>query len=175
MTAERKLLLLGLLRQTDMHGYLLNEHLESGSPVSLKKPTAYNLLDRMERDGWVEGRDESTGDRTRKVYSVTARGEEVFFDMLREQLPRYAANESPAMVSLGFVDALPGDEALELLRRRRDAAATHRKALGPSADPDGHTGSTYLPVAYARRLAELDIEFLEQVINHMSEGKDGKR
>jgi DNA-binding PadR family transcriptional regulator len=28
MTNERKLLLLGLLRQTEMHGYMLNAHLD---------------------------------------------------------------------------------------------------------------------------------------------------
>jgi hypothetical protein len=33
MTDERKLLLLGLLRKNDMHGYLLNAHLTSGFAV----------------------------------------------------------------------------------------------------------------------------------------------
>ena len=66
MTDQRKLLLLGILRQSDMHGYLLNAHLDGTIPISLKKPTAYNLLDRMEEDGWVEHRDEPTGtDRER--------------------------------------------------------------------------------------------------------------
>ena len=51
MTTERKLLLLGLLRKNDMHGYLLNAHLGGAVPISLKKPTAYNLLDRMEQGG----------------------------------------------------------------------------------------------------------------------------
>ena len=40
MTNERKLLLLGLLRRSDMHGYLLSAHLDGSVPISLKKPTA---------------------------------------------------------------------------------------------------------------------------------------
>ena len=86
MTDERKLLLLGLLRQVDMHGYMLNAHLGTATPISLKKPTAYNLLERMEQDGWVTHRDEPTGDRPRRVYSVTGQGEQMFQDLLRQQL-----------------------------------------------------------------------------------------
>ncbi len=169
MTEERKLLLLGLLRQTDMHGYLLNEHLEGVSPVTLKKPTAYNLLKRMEKDGWVIGRDESTGDMARKVYSVTAEGEEAFLRLLREQLPEYVPNESPAMVSIDFADALNGMEAQVLLRRRRDSAEVYKRALGHSSDDThGHGGSAYLPIEYARRLTDLDIEFLDGVIDHLA-------
>ena len=165
MTDERKLLLLGLLRQTDMHGYMLNEHLDGVAPVSLKKPTAYNLLDRMEKDGWIVGHDESTGDRPRKVYSVTEEGDAAFFRLLREQVPAYAPNESPAMVSIGFLDALEADEARELLERRRDAARVHRAALvSQSDDAHGHAGTGFLPVEYARRLAELDLAFLDEVI-----------
>jgi DNA-binding PadR family transcriptional regulator len=165
VTDERKLLLLGLLRQTDMHGYMLNEHLGGTAPVTLKKPTAYNLLDRMEKDGWVAGRDESTGGRPRKVYSVTEKGEEAFYRLLREQVSVYAPNESPAMVSIGFLDALETSEARELLERRRDSARVYRTALGSQADDaHGHAGTGYLPIEYARRLAELDIAFLDEVI-----------
>jgi DNA-binding PadR family transcriptional regulator len=173
MTNERKLLLLGLLRQTEMHGYLLNEHLDGFAPMTLKKPTAYNLLERMERDGWVVGRDEPTGERPRKVYSVTQKGEEAFLELLRDQVPEYAPNESPAMVSIGFLDALGRAEALELLGRRREAAQSFRRALGsPSDDTHGHAGTGRLPIDYARRLADLDIEFLGEIIEQLQLGGD---
>jgi DNA-binding PadR family transcriptional regulator len=174
MTNERKLLLLGLLRQTEMHGYLLNEHLDGFAPLTLKRPTAYNLLDRMEEDQWVVGRDEATGERTRKVYSVTEKGELEFLRLMREQLPDYSPNESPAMVSIGFLDALNRSEALNLLDRRRKAAEAFRRALGPSSDdPHGHAGAGYLPIEYARRLADLDIGFLGEIIEHLKGEEDG--
>ena len=44
---ERELLLLGLLRRREMHGYQLSEFLDThlGLFFHLKKATAYNLLD----------------------------------------------------------------------------------------------------------------------------------
>lgn len=175
MTEERKLLLLGLLRQTDMHGYLLNEHLEGVAPMTLKKPTAYNLLDRMEQDGWIEHRGEFTGERARKVYSLTEKGEMAFFRLLRGQLSAYLPNESPAMVSIGFLGALLKSEALELLRKRRDAAAVYRKTLGTDSDAHhGHSGSTGLMIEYARRLADLDIVFLDEIIDDTGGPEFGK-
>ena len=47
---ERELLLLGVLRKREMHGYQLSEFLEAhlGMFFDLKKATAYNLLRKME-------------------------------------------------------------------------------------------------------------------------------
>ena len=66
-TMERKLLLLGMLRENEMYGYQLNEFLEThlGSAVQLKKPTAYNLLNKMAADGWISYREEQEGNRYR--------------------------------------------------------------------------------------------------------------
>lgn len=172
MTEERKLLILGLLRMNAMHGYMLNAHIDAISPVSLKKPTAYNLLDRMEQDGWIEYRGEATGDRQRKVYSVTEAGERVFFSMLREQIARFKPSEAPGLVGLSFLDALPQAEALELLRVRRRLILDYRQSLQPddAGGEDPHSGSYELPLRYARRVAELDIEFIDEVIESIAGG-----
>ena len=174
MTAERKLLILGLLRMTDMHGYVLNAHIGSVSPVSLKKPAAYNLLDSMERDGWIEHREESTGGRQRKVYSVTAAGEGAFLTLLREQLGTYTPNESPSMVGLSFLDVLPPDEALDLLGQRRASIVDHRSTFesdNEAITDDPHAGSMQLPIEYARRLADLDLTFIDEVVEYISKSQ----
>ena len=171
MTEERKLLILGLLRMTDMHGYVLNAHIDSVSPITLKKPAAYNLLDSMERDGWIEHREESTGDRHRKVFSVTAAGERAFFELLRAQLGTYAPNESPSMVGLSFFDVLPPGEALDLLQKKRASIVAHRKTFEPAGESvtdDPHSGSMHLPIEYAQRLADLDLTFIEEIIEDLS-------
>jgi DNA-binding PadR family transcriptional regulator len=173
LTEERKLLLLGLLRQTDMHGYLLNAHLGASVPITLKKPTAYNLLDRMERDGWVAHRDEPTGDRPRKVYSVTEEGERAFLDLLAQQLRTFRPAEFPSAVALTFLDALPATDALPLLRHRRASVEAFRRHLdAPDGDSDGpgdpHAddvgGAGHVAVTYARRFAELEIEVLDELV-----------
>lgn len=184
MTEERKLLILGLLRMTDMHGYVLNAHIGSMSPVTLKKPAAYNLLDRMERDGWIDHREESTGDRQRKVFSITTAGEKAFMELLYTQLGSYTANESPSMVSLSFLDVLPKPEALRLLEQRRQSILEFRSANSldtPLEDSQPHNGSMRFPLEYARRLSDLDLAFIEQIIEDISkhigltEGQDEHR
>ena len=56
---ERELLLLGVLRQGEMHGYQLHDFIERSLAfcTDLKKPTAYFLLDKMgsQRLGVGEG------------------------------------------------------------------------------------------------------------------------
>ena len=172
LTNERKLLLLGLLRRNDMHGYLLNAHLDSSIPISLKKPTAYNLLERMEKDGWVEHRDEPTGDRPRRVFSMTKKGEQAFQDMLHEQLKAFAAAEFPAAVSLSFLDAIPASEAIELLRQRRQAVGQYREQMFPREEEGAtaesrHEGSVSIALEYTRRFTDLDIRILDEVIGRL--------
>ena len=172
MTKERKLLLLGLLRRSDMHGYLLDAHLDGSVPISLKKPTAYNLLDRMEQDGWVEHRDEPTGDRPRRVFSVTEKDEQTFQLLLQEQLKAFTPAELPAAVSLSFLDAIPSAEALELLQHRRQAVERYRDSLVPlegdeAAHHGHHIGGAHLAVEYARRFVELELRILDEVMAHL--------
>lgn len=52
---ERELLLLGLLQQQEMHGYQLHEFIDSymQTCVDLKKSTAYYLLEKMAKDGFL--------------------------------------------------------------------------------------------------------------------------
>lgn len=178
LTDERKLLLLGLLRQNDMHGYLLNAHLDGTIPISLKKPTAYHLLDRMEEDGWIAHRDEATGDRPRRVFSLTSRGERAFRDLLTEQLRNFRPAEFPSAVGLAFIDALPAGEARALLLERRQAVATYRDHLVAPVDDaatahDETAGGAHLAVAYARRFAELELDVLDQAIDHLASVEDG--
>ena len=62
---ERELLLLGLLRSQEMHGYELNEFIDShlGATVHLKKPTAYRLLNGIVDEGWISYTEEQEGNR----------------------------------------------------------------------------------------------------------------
>ncbi len=170
MTNERKLLLLGLLRQTEMHGYMLNAHLDCTVPISLKKPTAYNLLERMEKDGWVQHRDEPTGDRPRRVFAVTEAGEHAFQDLLRQQLGAFTPDELPGLVSMSLLDALPAPEATQLLKQRRAALEGYRAALTGSEGESGastgerHARSTLLALEYILRSLDLETRFLDEVI-----------
>ena len=78
---DRKLLLLGLLRQQEMHGYQLYEFIERELSfcTDLKKPTAYYLLNKMAERGWIVEEQSQEGKRPpRKVFRLTAQGEAAY-------------------------------------------------------------------------------------------------
>ena len=60
---ERKLLLLGLLRQNEMYGYQINEMIDAhvGDSIRLTKPTAYRILHSMAEGGLVTFNEENKG------------------------------------------------------------------------------------------------------------------
>ena len=75
---EKQIFLLGLIRQSDMHGYqildLINSHFNI--IINITKPTAYRLLNKMAKDDWISLREEKEGKRPpRHVYSITPKGE----------------------------------------------------------------------------------------------------
>jgi DNA-binding PadR family transcriptional regulator len=138
---ERELLLLGLLRKRDMHGYQLSEFMEThvGVFFDLKKATAYNLLGKMEGRGWVRSREEQEGKRPpRRVFAITPNGEEVFQQLLREVLAEYRPAVFPGNVPFLFMDALPPQEREDLLADRRDAIRDHMVALETHLDHFEH-------------------------------------
>jgi len=174
MPNEHKLLLLGLLRQTDMHGYMLNAHLDATIPVTLKKPTAYHLLDVMEKDGWITHRNERTGKRTRKVYRLTEQGEAEYLTLLRHQLAAFTPGEYPGMVSICFLDSLPVPESIRLLKDRQSRireyiAGFHHTSDHPVDPGTRHRGSAALAIDFIHRALKLEMTFLDDVVHTLQD------
>ncbi|MBV7328501.1 PadR family transcriptional regulator [Chloroflexi bacterium TSY] len=170
---ERKLLLLGLLRNQEMHGYRLNEHLESQAamPIRLKKPTAYNLLAKMEQDGWVTFRVEQEGNRPpRRVYEITTEGEEAFQALLRDELGSYTPAEFPSVVSLTFLDLVPQQEAKSLLTQRRkqiEARLDEINIVYQDKAAAAHSGSMNVPFKYMQQHYEGELKLLDELLQHL--------
>lgn len=119
---ERKLLLLGLLRQQEMHGYRLFEFIDRdlSACTDIKKPTAYYMLNKMAEDGWIAEEEMQDGNRPpRRVYSLTEKGEAAFQRLLRQNLSEYSPVYFPGDIGLAFLDSLEPQKALELLEQRR--------------------------------------------------------
>ncbi|HEU4323094.1 MAG TPA: helix-turn-helix transcriptional regulator [Roseiflexaceae bacterium] len=117
---ERELLLLGLLMGADQHAYQLNEFIERrlGGLASLKKPTAYAILARLEGAGCVSVATVQEGRRpARHVYSITPAGRRFFLEGLRRSLADLADSER-VCAGLMFLEHLPPEEAAALLARR---------------------------------------------------------
>ncbi|MBC8264329.1 MAG: PadR family transcriptional regulator [Anaerolineales bacterium] len=167
---ERKLLLLGLLRGHEMHGYQLNEFIDShlGASVHLKKPTAYRLLDNMAEEGWVTYREEREGNRPpRRVYAITPQGEAVFQQLLRESLADYKPVDFPGNIGLLFLDVLPTEEALSLLQKRR---AIVESMLQMAHTHEVHHESHQLILLHQTRHLSTELEWLHEVIARLESG-----
>jgi DNA-binding PadR family transcriptional regulator len=175
---DRQLLLLGLLRQEDMHAYQLYEHLKPGAgrPISLKKATGYDLLRRMEKEGWIASREEKVGNRPlRRVYTITPDGEGAFQRLLRERLGQYPKPELPAAVSLAFVRQLPRTVALGLLQRRRQKVRALADEVGVELTRLAEAGDdslSYLHKSYLHRFYLTETAWLDEALLQLSETRD---
>lgn len=161
---ERELLLLGLLRTQAMYGYQLNEMIDShlGTSIQLKKPTAYNLLDKMTDEGWVTYREEQEGNRPpRYVYSITPHGEAAFQRLLRKCLADYKPTEFRSDISLAFLEALSREEAAFLLSKRRTIIQNLLEQVNTEATQNSNF---QVIIEHHRRHLEMELEWLEELM-----------
>lgn len=135
---DRELLLLGLLRRQSMHGYQIQEWISRDLEYcsDLKQATAYNLLKRMADKGWVTTHEEQEGNRPpRTVYQITEDGEAIFQQILRENLAQHTMMRLPDGIGLAFIEAIPPQEAADLLTQRKAAIQNQLDLLS-----QGHVG-----------------------------------
>jgi DNA-binding PadR family transcriptional regulator len=164
---DKKLLLLGILLHTRVHGYELNQLLKSpASTIRIGKANAYQILAKMEAQGLVSSEQKQEGKRPpRQVYSITTKGKEELFQLLRESLAQYEPLEYPNGVSLDLLALIQPQEALPLLQQRRERLALHCKTLAGFSDDirASHPGLDFLI-----RQASLEKELLDEIINKNS-------
>lgn len=118
---ERALLLLGVLMSQDQHGYQINEFIERAlcRVTTMKKPTAYALLDRLAARGYIDVYHEQAGNRPqRKVYSITAEGRMLFFALLRRNLADTSGATDEGDIGLMLIGYLDRQDAIEQLQER---------------------------------------------------------
>jgi DNA-binding PadR family transcriptional regulator len=160
---DRQLLLLGLLRQGDSHGYELHQFIEDNLSfcTHLKKPTAYYLLEKMEAKGWIAEDAEQVGNRPpRRVYRLLPAGEAAFHDMLRQSLSTYTSATFPGDVGVAFLDALEPADALACLADRRRALVDH---LDQTSQAPAHSGSLQYVIDHEVRHLRLELEWLDEL------------
>jgi DNA-binding PadR family transcriptional regulator len=164
---ERQLLLLGLLRKQDMHGYQLNEFIEEQMHfcTDLKKSTAYYLLDKLAQQGYVAMEEEQEGNRPpRRVYHITKTGEEYFFQLLRENLAGFSRLYYPTDSGIAFMDQLPTPEVIDALKEKRTKVQAELEALRQTG---GHSGPLQYVLGHNRKLLETEIDWLDSLIQDL--------
>jgi DNA-binding PadR family transcriptional regulator len=167
---EKKLLLLGLLRMNEMHGYRLNELIDAhlGKSVLLTKPTAYNLLEKMTEDGWIVYSEEQAGNRPpRRVYSITPEGEAAFQSILRESLATFKPAEFRSDIALAFLEVIPPAEAISLLQKRRKAIEVELEPYLNFGDQH-HEGGFQLLIEHQKRFLKAELTWSDEILALLS-------
>ncbi|MGN6362522.1 MAG: helix-turn-helix transcriptional regulator [Thermomicrobiales bacterium] len=167
---ERALLLLGVLMVQSQHGYQINDFIERAlcDVTTMKKPTAYALLDRLAAAGHISVHAEQEGNRPpRKVYTITPSGRSLFLVLLRENL---AAVDQPTFagdIGLMLLRYLPLEEALACLRQRL-ASLDAQLARQTRVPPHGEQLTIDLALEHLAVLRHAERDWLAGVIDRLA-------
>ncbi len=123
---EHALLVLGLLKLQEMHGYHLGDLIDKRLSylTDLKKPTLYHLLAKLEASGDVAQSVSRAGHRPeRRTFRLTAQGKARFEALLRRNLQAAPAAYFDDDIGLLFLSELPAAEARGCLDQKRAGVA----------------------------------------------------
>jgi len=137
----KKILLLGLLRGQELHGYGLVDYLNSHSTggAAIGKSNAYRLLRAMEDEGLISSHTERDGKRPeRHVYEITPKGEVFFQAQLLAELAKDATADQPGIAVLNYLDVAAPAVAARQLQLRRDQVALRHTELANVPDDVRH-------------------------------------
>jgi DNA-binding PadR family transcriptional regulator len=115
-----ELAILGLLKEQDLHGYELKKRLAEtlGVVSGVSFGSLYPALARLERAGAVHTVESVGAGRSKKVYGITSRGDELFDELL---VADSVAGDDSRMFHLrvAFARYLPSEARIGMLERRR--------------------------------------------------------
>jgi DNA-binding PadR family transcriptional regulator len=107
----------------------------------------YPELKRLEDAGWIAGADAARGGRARRVYTITAPGRRALRDWLHGTETRIELRDE-SLLRLFFADGLPVEEALGLLRARREGYAGMLGYLRGLDDGSGDPDPPFVDLVY---------------------------
>jgi PadR family transcriptional regulator AphA len=129
--------ILGMIRNEPRSGYEIKGLVDDTTRFfwAASYGQIYPELKRLSEAGLVVGADAPTGGRRRTVYEITADGEEELKAWLREPPETFELREE-GLLKLFFADALPREEAVEILRSMRQyrlSVAARLRKMEPKA------------------------------------------
>ena len=164
-----ELAVLGLLKERPMHGYQLSRELGDslGGLWRVSYGSLYPTLRRLERDAAIESEDgDVRGARRKKVYRITAKGEQMFLQLLQETPQDTQTEDARFRMRLAFFRYLPPETRIRLLERRRQALKERLSTIAESLRTGRGGSDDYgrALIEHNRNVTESDITWLEQLI-----------
>lgn len=195
-----ELAILGLLKEQELHGYELKKRLVEnlGLASGVSFGSLYPALARLEAAGAVKAVESrqspvvphtgslggelaalrmlkpaaARGGRGKKVYGITARGEELFEELLATE---HQSNDDDRLFNLrlAFARYLPPDARLGMLERRRAHLVERLIQLRARVKAARDTYAQSL-VEHDQEAAEHDLSWIERLIAREREGGVGE-
>jgi DNA-binding PadR family transcriptional regulator len=164
-----ELAVLGLLKERPMHGYQLSRELSEslGGLWRVSYGSLYPTLRRLERDGAIESQaDDERGARRKKVYRITAAGEDLFLELLQESPVDTQAEDARFRMRLAFFRYLPPETRIRLLERRRQTLQRRLSRIAESLRSGRGAGDDYghALIEHSRETIGSDISWLDGLI-----------
>jgi DNA-binding PadR family transcriptional regulator len=123
----------------------------------------YPELKRLEAAEWIAGEDDPHGGRARRVYRITPAGQAALRAWLAGHDTRLEMRDE-SLLRLFFADTLPREQALGLLRARRDGYRQMLVYLRALDDGSGQRDPPFVDLVYRWALdyCEWGIEWCER-------------
>ncbi|GAA5057454.1 DNA-binding PadR family transcriptional regulator [Thermocatellispora tengchongensis] len=153
-----RLLVLGAIRQRGRaHGYQVRSDLEAwgAHEWSTAKPgSIYHALRQMAKQGLLRAHDiePSPAGPPRVEYELTGEGDAEFLRLLRTALSRHDQKIDELTAAVGFLDSLPREEAIALLKERVTALDGWRAEVARHWTPDDADPGDWEPITEIMRL-----------------------
>jgi len=162
---------LGLLALRRMNGYEMKQVVDHSTRFfwAASYGQLYPELRRLEELGLIAGESAPTGARPRRVFGLTDEGRSELLAWLRGSTTRVETRDE-SLLRLFFADALPHEEALELLRARADhfrASLAELEVIAAGADDPPFVGLT---LRYGLDYCRWEIEWCEAQKRRLREG-----
>jgi DNA-binding PadR family transcriptional regulator len=136
-------LILGMLRGGIGTGYAIKRAVDRSTRFFWATSFAqiYPELARLEEQGYIVGEDDPRGDRPRRTYRLTARGERALAEWLTTtRIPSFEFRDE-GLLRLFFADVLAPGDAAALVRRLREHAQDADRAFREEILPLAATAS----------------------------------
>jgi DNA-binding PadR family transcriptional regulator len=149
-------LLLGMLNRGIKTGYAIKRTVDLSTRFFWAASLAqvYPELAALEGDAYIVGTDEPHGQRPRKTYRLTDKGQAALREWLRsERVPDFEFRDE-GLLRLFFADAVTPGEALELVRRLRVRAEQIDRDFRAEILPIAQGASGRFPLIVAREGAD---------------------
>lgn len=139
---------LGMVRLGARSGYEIKQAVEASIRFfwTISQVQIYPSLRRLEKYRLLRGRSEPRGNRPRRVYEITARGEDALRRWLEEDVPMPFELRDIGMLKLFFADVLDTPAAIRLLesiRLRSEARVAVLRGIEPQAEAAEAVGNPH--------------------------------